>query len=111
MISFFLACSRNSSALLRASRSRSLLELNTTQTTSQYGLEPSRRRMVPPQPISMSSEWDPRQRILNGEVPPCPNLRVSIFVLEAARLQRFSGFPFVFHTSQGAPPAVERPSK
>src|SRR5882757_488917 len=66
MTSFLAACSRNIAALVRASCSRSLVELKTTQTTSMLRFCESNRRIVPPQPISMSSECEPKHKILRG---------------------------------------------
>src|SRR5690348_9311335 len=57
------ALPRNASAPARASRSRSSSELNTTQSTWSLDFASSSLSTVPPQPISMSSQCAPRQRI------------------------------------------------
>src|SRR6188508_1745949 len=55
---------RNARALDRASASRSGSPLKTTQRTSSAGFDSRKRRIVPPQPISMSSECAPRHSTL-----------------------------------------------
>ena len=55
---------RNSAADALASAARNLSPLNTIQWTSISGRWDSNLRIVPPQPISISSEWAPRQSTL-----------------------------------------------
>src|SRR6266850_2195840 len=57
----FVASARKLSALARASWSRSPLEPTTTHWTSVWACSDRSRRIVPPQPISMSSLWAPMQ--------------------------------------------------
>src|SRR5690242_17036367 len=55
---------RNFEALSWASRARMTSELKTTQYTFTSGHSLAKRSIVPPQPISISSQWAPRQRIV-----------------------------------------------
>ena len=50
--------------------SRARPELNTTQVTSRLEYCESSRKMVPPQPISMSSECAPRHKIFRARLGP-----------------------------------------
>src|SRR2546422_5554519 len=60
---FFLAGAKNRFAARAASFLRTAVELNTTQWTSAFGCSRKSRRIVPPHPISMSSQCEPRHRI------------------------------------------------
>src|SRR5712692_6481500 len=57
---------RKASADARASAPRSAVDEKTTHSTSSPQRSAASRRIVPPQPISMSSEWAPSARIRFG---------------------------------------------
>src|SRR2546422_10485702 len=62
--SFFLAFAKNFSALATASASLSPLDPRTTQWASTSSYSDKSRKIVPPQPISMSSLCAPRHKSL-----------------------------------------------
>lgn len=65
----------NSSAERLASAARSPTALNTTQWNTEFGYWRARCRIVPPQPISMSSECAPRHKTCSGKAESRPKLR------------------------------------
>src|SRR5258705_4477587 len=66
----FVTPRRKRLAAARASCSRVAFPLKTTHVTRRRGLAASSSRTAPPQPISMSSECAPRQRISRSGAPP-----------------------------------------
>src|SRR5436189_4933492 len=102
-ISFLRAFAKNRFALSTASVLLCPDAPNTTQTISVVGFSSSNLRIVPPQPISMSSLCAPRHKILKTESRCLANSKVNI------HLAFYSGLlspADVFHTSQGALPRL-----
>src|SRR5215831_16321118 len=63
---FSATFSRKAAALFRASVAREPTPLKTIHRTMRSRTSVARRIIVPPQPISMSSAWAPRQSSFNG---------------------------------------------
>src|SRR5262245_28872226 len=76
---------RNAAAPARASGARTGSELRTTHLKSASGLSAASLSIVPPQPISMSSQCAPRQRTCSGKPWRAPSAKGSISGTPAAR--------------------------
>src|SRR5438876_6375830 len=112
----------NSAAARCASAALGPIALNTTQWNTQRGYSWAKRRIVPPQPISISSECAPRHKILRGnaalqdrlrERTQSHSLKRSWCRPPAFALLAFhciDHWPLVFHTSHGATLSVHKHS-